>query len=169
MGNSRLAQWRAGRTEEVTLPSGLVVTAKRISLEDVIMSGDIPKPLMGMLSALQTEATANALTVDRLVEFMPVVDRTVRLAILEPPIADVADDDHLSIEELPAKDRLALFSWLVQPAAALAPFRSEPVGAVDAAPGGDGVQQPAERDPGHRGRLAGVPARSRDADAGSPD
>lgn len=134
MANQRLAAWRAQRTEEVTLPSGLVVTAKRITLEDVIMTGDIPKPLLGMIDTLRAES--ENLTVDRLVEFMPVVDRTVALAIVDPPIADVADDDHLAVTEIPVKDRLALFSWLVQPAAAIAPFRAEPAGVVAVAPGG---------------------------------
>lgn len=143
MANQKLAQWRAGRTEEVTLPSGLVVTAKRITLEDVIMSGEIPKPLLGMIEQLRQEASADALTVDRLVEFMPVVDQTVALAIVDPPIAVVADDEHLTVEELPVKDRLALFTWLVKPAAALAPFRAEQAGAVAAAPGGGDVQDAA--------------------------
>jgi hypothetical protein len=145
--NAKLAAWRAGRTEEVRLPSGLTVTARRITLEDVIMSGDIPKPLLGMIEKMRSEAAGDALTVERLVEFMPVVDRTVRMAIVEPPIADVADDEHMSIDELPAADRLALFSWLVQPAAKIAPFRAEPGGDVAAAPGGADVQQPAQRNP----------------------
>ena len=62
------------------------MTVKRITLEDVIMSGEIPKPLMGMIDQLRQEAAADALTVDRLVEFMPVVDRLVGLAIVDPPI-----------------------------------------------------------------------------------
>jgi hypothetical protein len=140
MANQKLAAWRAGRTEEVTLPSGLVVTAKRITLEDVIMSGDIPKPLLGMINQLRVEAAADNLTVDRLVEFMPVVDRTVAMAIVDPPVADVADEDHITVKEIPAQDRLALFTWLVQPAAALAPFRAEQGGDVAAAPGGADVQ-----------------------------
>ena len=56
MGNPKLAAWRAGRTEEVALPSGLTVTARRITLEDVIMSGDIPKPLLGMIDKLAASA-----------------------------------------------------------------------------------------------------------------
>jgi hypothetical protein len=138
MSNSKLAAWRATLTEEITLPSGLVVTVKHVTLEDVIMTGEIPKPLMGMITALQAQANSG-LTVDQLADFMPVVDRTVRLAIVNPPVADVADDDHLSIAELPAKDRLALFSWLVKPAEALAPFLPESAGVVAAAPGGDSV------------------------------
>jgi hypothetical protein len=139
MANSKLSAWRAALTEEVKLPSGLTVTAKRISLEDVIVSGHIPKPLLGMIDKLRSDATGG-LSVDRLVEFMPVVNRTVALAIVDPPMAEVADEDHLAVDELPAKDRLALFTWLVQPAAAVAPFRAEPTGDLAAAPGGDGVQ-----------------------------
>jgi hypothetical protein len=163
MGNARLAAWRAGRTEEVALPSGLTVTARRITLEDVIMSGDVPKPLLGMIEQLRTEAAGDDLTVERLVEFMPVVDRTVRMAIIDPPIApeepepDPRDgfkprplpEDALLLSELPAADRLALFSWLVKPAAKIAPFRAESGGAVAAAPGRADVQQPAERDSGY--------------------
>lgn len=139
MGNPKLAAWRAGQTEEVSLPSGLVVTARRITLEDVIISGNIPKPLLGMIEQLRTEAAAKGMTVDRLVEFMPVVDLTVRMAIVDPPLAEVADEDHMSFDELPGRDRLALFTWLVQPAAAIAPFRAEPAGAVAAPSGGEVV------------------------------
>lgn len=148
MVNAKLAAWRAGRTEEVALPSGLTVTARRITLEDLLVSGNIPKPLLSMMETLRAEAAAGALEVARLVEFMPVVDGLVRMAIIDPPLADVADDEHMSIEELPAADRLALFTWLVQPAAALAPFRRKPARAVAVAPGGADVQQPAEHDSG---------------------
>jgi len=142
-----LAAWRAGRTEEVALPSGLTVTARRITLEDVIMSGDIPKPLLGMIDTLRSEGSIDVSNIERIMEFMPLINHTVRMAIVEPPMADMADDEHMSIEELPAGDRLALFSWLVQPAAKIAPFRPEPGGTVAAAPSGADVQQPAKRDP----------------------
>ena len=147
MVNTKLAAWRAGRTEEVALPSGLTVTARRITLEDVIMSGDIPKPLLGMIDTLRSEGSIDVSNIERITEFMPLINHTVRMAIIDPPMADVADDEHMSIEELPAADRLALFSWLVQPAAKIAPFRAEPAGAVAAASGGADVQQPAQRDP----------------------
>jgi hypothetical protein len=164
MVNTRLAAWRAGRTEEVTLPSGLTVTARRITLEDVIMSGNVPKPLLGMIDRLRSDGSIDMTNMERIVEFMPLIDHTVRMAIVEPLI--IADDvwlreidpndafklkplpeDALLLSELPAADRLALFSWLVQPAAKIAPFRAESGGAVAAAPGGEDVQQPAKRDP----------------------
>jgi hypothetical protein len=141
MGNVKLAAWRAGRTEEVVVPSGLTVTVRRrITLEDVIMSGDVPKPLLGLIQDARDQGGFDTSDTEKVLKFMPMIDQMVRMAIIDPPLADVADDEHMSIDELPAADRLALFVWLVQPAAKLAPFRPEPGGVVAVAPGGDDVQ-----------------------------
>jgi len=163
----RLAAWRGPRTEELTLPSGLTVTVRRVMLLDVVADGQLPKPLLGMVDEIQ-KAGKVQFAVSELAQYMPLIDATVGQAIVDPPLAAEPDDEHLALSELPANDRLAIFNWMNAPAAVLAPFRAEQGGAVAAAPGGADVQQPAERTAGDRERLAGVPGGRGGDEPGQP-
>lgn len=140
MTNQRLAAWRAQRTEELSLPSGLVVTVQRLGILDAVMDGgELPKPLLGLVEQLQQTGEQTALGLADVAQFMPLINATVARALLDPPVAAAPDADHLSIEELPADDRLAIFNWLNGPARQIAPFRAQSAGAVAAASDGSDV------------------------------
>ena len=143
----RLAQWRASRTAELTLPSGLVVTARRVGILDLVTSGQIPKPLLGMVDEVMAAGTIKITTAE-LERLMGLINLAVRAAVVDPPLADEPDDDHLGIHEIGAEDKLAVFNWMSGPAQAVVPFRAQPGGAVAAGPGGDALQQPAVGGPG---------------------
>ena len=92
----RLAAWRGPRTEELTLPSGLTVTVRRVTLLDVVADGQLPKPLLGMVDEIQ-KAGKVQFAVSELAQYMPLIDATVGQAIVDPPLAAEPDDEHLAL------------------------------------------------------------------------
>lgn len=138
MGQVQLAEWRARRRQELTLPSGLTVVVRRLGLLDVVAEGNLPMPLLALVDEAQQAGAAEFGLAD-LPRVMPLIDAAVRRAVVEPPVADEPDETHLGLRELSVEDRLAIFNWLTGAAAALAPFRAQSGGAVAAGPGGAGV------------------------------
>lgn len=132
-----LREWRAARRGAVTLPSGLEVTLKKVTLEDLVLSGDIPAPLlrdvMGLYEsgAFQQVGDVNPAApemwaiLDRIPEAMKMFDSVTRAALVEPPAGDMADDDHITTAELSLQDKEAIFNWAAAGANALAPFRPQ--------------------------------------------
>jgi hypothetical protein len=144
-----LAEWRAQRTTTTTLPSGLDVTLRRITVEDVAARGAIPTPLYGQVAAIidrPAGAVAPSLDLASLPQFAALIDVVAAAALVSPAVADVADATHITIDELSFADRLHIFTWAQGGAAALAPFPGGAAGAgADAAPAGDDLRAPAQR------------------------
>ena len=120
-----LTAWRAQQREgyAFTTPSGLHVTLKRVSLLDLVEQGEIPAPLMGMVEKALDAAT-HSTTVKEFPQYARVINLVVKAAVADPPVGDEADEEHLGVEELPIKDRLAIYNW-ANAAEQLRPFRSE--------------------------------------------
>jgi len=117
-----LKEWRKKREEGelFTLPSGLDVRVRRVSLLDLAEHGEIPAPLAAMVNAvLDTEV--HALTVDDVPEYGRTIDLVVKAVMVSPPVADEPDETHVAVSEIPMKDRLALYNWANQ-REALRPF-----------------------------------------------
>src|SRR5258708_3993255 len=107
-----LAAWRAARREELTLPSGLVVTVQRVSILDLLEQGALPKPLLSEIKTARekTKTSENGddgkaefdLTqLEKFPEYSELINLVVRAAVVEPPIADEPDDEHVGIREIP--------------------------------------------------------------------
>ena len=162
-----LQEWRERRkeTQDFLTPSGLVVKLKRLTLLDLVEQGEIPVPLAGIVNRLLQENVE--LDVDNHPEFAPAIDLVARACIVDPLVADEPDEKHLGIKELPAKDRLAIYTWANQESTLLLPFRQEPEEPAGAAPGGDELREAPQRDSRDNGRVDGLSARS--GDPGSLD
>ena len=135
----KLSDWRAKRVETRTLPSGLEVQLKKVMLLDLAANGQIPETL----DALVQKATANGFGINEVQEFMPLVNVVVKACLVSPQLAEIGDDEHLTLEEIPAADRIDIFTWANGAATALSSFRVEQAGDVESVPVGDGVPQPA--------------------------
>lgn len=132
-----LSAWRAARRGELTLPSGLDVTLQKVTLEYLVLSGDIPAPLLREViglyesGAFQAAGELNASApemwaiLDKIPEAMKMFDAVTRAAVVAPAIGDVADDDHITTAELSLQDKEAIFNWAAAGANALAPFRPQ--------------------------------------------
>ena len=161
----KLQQWRE-RGEDVTLPSGLEVKMRRVKLLDLAVLGDgIPAPLVDTLNQMMGGEGSKNKTDGRFSAFaaeLPMFNAVAKVAIVEPLVADEADEEHLGVEELSVEDRLFVFNWNFERAGgvALEPFREEPEGAVDLSQLGGDVRDETEHNPEDQGSMDGVSGRS---------
>jgi len=130
-----LAAWRKQKIVEGVLPSGLQVTLRKVKMMDLIGEGHVPVTL----DALVRKATSAGFGVSDTLEFLPLVDAVVRACVVAPPIGDEPDDDHLTLQEIPVEDRLAIFAWTNSEAQQLRPFREQPGRDLESPLSGDDV------------------------------
>ena len=100
-----LQEWREAQRSgaEYTLPSGLDVTLKPVSLLDMAAGKSIPQTLIGPVNDVIANAANAVPSLDNLAAMGPVVDLVASACLVSP-----AD---LSIAELPFGDKLAIFEW----------------------------------------------------------
>ncbi len=135
-----LEQWRASRQggEAFTLPSGLDVRLKRVALLDIVQAGQIPSDLRAPVAEMTKRKPDQAVSLDDLEKFGPVLDAVAQACLVEPQGLDAA--------ELPAADKQAIFNWANSAAAALQPFRPEQSADVESAFAVGDVQPATQRD-----------------------
>ena len=131
-----LAQFRANQIKELTLPSGTNILVKDASMTDLMLTGKLPDMLLDIAeeSASNGQASLDLRKVSKNgPEFKILLDVLTRICVVEPPIADVGDDDHLGIDEITGDDKMAIFNWANREVEQLKSFRegeSEPVEAL---------------------------------------
>ena len=131
-----LAQFRANQIKELPLPSGTVVFVKDVTMTDLMLTGKLPDSLLDVSQQAVSQGKENVdlKAISRNgAEFKVMLDTLARLCIVEPPIADVGDDDHLGIDEISSDDKMAIFNWVNREVEQLKPFRegeAEPVAIV---------------------------------------
>jgi hypothetical protein len=119
-----LAEWRARRLQELDLPSGLHVKVRDVSLTDLALTGRIPNTLMDVIAqANGDEAKTQAAVMDNAAEFGKMLDVMTKACLVEPAIGDVADAEHILLEEIPSEDKLFLFNHLNREAEQMRSFR----------------------------------------------
>lgn len=120
---SSLAAWRQERRQRLMLPSGLPVVVQKVAILDLAARGQVPVPLIGQVQTFINESEGGiGVDVAQFHTWAPVIDLIVAAALLDPPIADVPDDDHIALAELPIGDKLVIFNWAQREGAALIPF-----------------------------------------------
>lgn len=112
-----LEEWRRQRQEgeQAQLPSQLVVQLRRVSMIDLAEKGNIPAPLQPKLNALIRRGRKMQMDLNKLKEFIEVVNVVCDACIVGP--------DGLKVTELPYEDRIAVFNWANQFSGQLQPFR----------------------------------------------
>jgi len=120
----KLSEWRQKQAgEEYTLPSGLDVKLRRVSMLDLAQRGEIPETIRPAVDEFVARGKDNRVGVAEIQQFGEVVDLVARACLVEPA--------ELDISELPFSDRQAIFAWANEQAASLARFRGQPNGAVE--------------------------------------
>lgn len=129
-----LREWRNLRStgEEKILPSGLVVRLRRVGILDLAEQGRIPAPLAGVVQSV-IDKKEISIDLAEFGKFAGVINLVVGAAMMDPPVADVADETHIAVGELPVDDRMSVFNWCNEVGSQLEPFRQKPDGAVGAA------------------------------------
>lgn len=145
-----LANWRASLMHDLILPSGLKVKVRDVTMTDLMLTGKLPDV---MLEMAQDASSNGAASVDlkqltkNAAELALLMDALIKLAVVDPPITDQGDDDHLGLAELNGDDKMFIFNWVNREVEQLRPFRegeAEPVAVVQP---GDGLR--IEAQPAH--------------------
>lgn len=131
-----LAQFRANQIKELVLPSGMQILVKDASMTDLMLTGKLPDMLLDIAEEAATQGQNN-LDLRKISkngpEFKILLDVLARICVVEPPIADVGDDEHLGIDEITGDDKMAIFNWANREVEQIKSFRegeSEPVAAL---------------------------------------
>ena len=131
-----LAKWRADRIHELTMPSGLQVKVRDVTMTDLMFTGKLPQV---MIDLAQESAEQGKIKLDLKMltenaqEFRQLVDTLILLCVVEPPIAEQADEEHLSLDEMNGDDRMFIFNWVNREVEQVRSFRegeNKPLAAV---------------------------------------
>jgi len=123
-----LADWRAGRTHEMELPSGLKVMVADVTITDILFSGKLPPAIAPVIEKMAQDGRDDIdlkEIFENSPEFAEMINILVRLALVYPQIAERPDEDHITMNELNGDDRMAIFNWVNRETAAVQPFRDE--------------------------------------------
>jgi hypothetical protein len=120
----KLDEWRALRQdgEDATLPSGLDVRLRRVSVLDLAQSGQIPQTLRPKIEELIKNPNRQ-IGLNEMSELAEVVDLVAARCLAGP--------EGLNVGELPWADRLAIYQWANEASGRLETFRQQtgkPVG-----------------------------------------
>lgn len=121
-----LADWRKSRLHDETLPSGLTVTLRDVTMTDLMLTGKLPLAFVDMAEKTAKEGSG---TIDmkelmkNAADFTVMLDALVILALVEPKIGSTADDEHITLTEIPNDDKMHIFNWVNREVAQLTSFR----------------------------------------------
>ena len=134
-----LADWRKSRVHELTLPSGLAVQVRDVTMTDIALSGEMPNTLLDLFLDETEDITKlpEAQQVRKMLEsgkeFAALLDLIASKCLVEPQIGETADEQHITLAELPQADKMEIFNWANREAALARPFREGEAEPVDAA------------------------------------
>ena len=108
-------------------------------MTDIALSGEMPNTLLDLF--LDDENDISKLPEKQMIlrmlengkEFSALLDLITRKCLVEPQIGETADEQHITLTELPQADKMEIFNWANREAASARPFREEqaqPVGAA---------------------------------------
>jgi len=144
MRRETIARFRYEQVKEMPAPlpdSGLTIYLREASMMDLVFSGKLPEPLVDAIQSAGRDAQdVDIKSLARNgVEFDEMVKGLILMTVVEPPIAEKGDDDHIGIRELSANDRMAIFNWLNREKNTLDSFRTGQDEPLPAAQPGLGV------------------------------
>jgi hypothetical protein len=158
-GGSRAAQFKkSGGRQELTLPSGYTVEAKRIDLRILLKTGKIPNVLRPILDramqGLQTspeelskKVAESPEALDDVLEFMD----TVWLGSVSDPVVGVRpenkedeSEDVVYTDEVDIEDKIFVVNWSMGGANDLERFREEQSTTLERVRASEGDEHPAE-------------------------
>lgn len=148
---SRAAAFRNRNRIPLTLPSGIEIMARKVTLVDLFTAKQLPDSVSAVVAQMIAESSARAgkpaqsdqagariqaaLTSDT-ANMLGTIDATVKMAFVEPRIvATVTDpDNEILLDDVDFADRQFVFAWCQggEQATAAAAFRPEPDGTLSA-------------------------------------
>ncbi len=138
----KMRAWRATRRAAVTLSSGLEVLLKKVAVLDLAAHGEIPQTLSAIADEFVNGKTE--IKLEEFPRFAGLVNAVVCACVIDPPLGEVEDDAHLTLDEIPMEDRIEIFRWANEGASALEPFRAKSEADVGIVPTDERVGSAAE-------------------------
>lgn len=121
-----LADWRASRLHETTLPSGLPVTLRDVTMTDLMLTGKLPPAFLDLAEDAAKKGQGEVNLKDfmgNVGAFGEVLNALVTLALVDPKIGATADDEHITLAELSNDDKMFIFNWANREVSQLQTFR----------------------------------------------
>lgn len=141
-----LQNFRQSRISAHTLPSGLEVQLKAVSIEDLATSGQIPDTLTALV--MKTAVSGKPSTVsseDDYPTLLTLFGVVAKASIVFPPVVDgEGDEEHLGLNELSFSDKKYIFDIANGEAKRLENFRPEQRRNNTLIPDGENVQPATE-------------------------
>lgn len=138
--------WRAGRaaTTSIELPySELAVEIGHVQLDQLLLAGKIPDVLTPVVASVLWATVGQGKSEAELRAekgFYELVNIVVAAALVSPRVvAEPAQDNEITIDDLDFGDKIMIYSVAIQPLAVLHRFRQEQAADVDALPEGEAV------------------------------
>lgn len=151
MNGMDLAAWRqANAPIPDVLPSGLAILRRRVSLESLVFSGQVPlTALSGIALDEKGKPKVDASELAEHAEkYGAMFNAIAKASLAWPPVADEPDDEHLGVNELHFDDKMHLLDCAMEGTRGLEPFRPGQGQSDDPASVGEELPPAAEPDPG---------------------
>jgi hypothetical protein len=144
---SNLAAWRAARVHDLDLPSGLRAVVRDADMTDLLLSGRLPPVIIEMAKQaaeegkgdLDLQKIGTELMEKNSQDFLQMLDTIAKAVLVDPQIGDIADDDHITLTELPMTDKIKIMEFINRGAEQLHPFRGQSNEFVEASQSGNDV------------------------------
>jgi len=108
------------------LPSGLTVTVQDVSMTDLLLTGKLPPAFADFAEKANKEGNASIDLKELMAnaaDFTKMLDTLVVLALVEPKLGEFADDETITLAEIPSDDKMAIFNWVNREVTQLTSFR----------------------------------------------
>jgi hypothetical protein len=118
-----------------------------VSVLELALSGNIPATLIVKSAELKSGERQWTDVMSDPVQFREVlrlIEPVVIAAFVEPLVSKEGDETHLALDEVDAQDRMAVFQWCNEGAAALQSFRGESEDGVEPVSNGKIIGDEAE-------------------------
>lgn len=124
----QLAKWRAQHIHEETLPSGLPVVLRDVDLASIFIDGNIPNTMIDLITSPEIEGMSNEEVGKKFIgedssNFNTFLKALAMAALVEPAIAEQADETHITYNELSFEDKMFIFNYVNRDANMVRPFR----------------------------------------------
>ena len=139
-----IAKWREGQRHEITLPSGLEVILRDVSMTDLLFTGKLPDSMMDIA---QEAAESGKQDIDLKTlakggqDLKLLINELVLLCLVEPQIAEMPDEDHIGLDELNGDDKMFIFNWVNREVEQVRSFREGEDQPVAALQRGNGIRK----------------------------
>lgn len=110
---------------------------------DLMLTGKLPESIMDFADEAQQQAKG-MVDLKQIAksgkDFILMLDTVVLSCVLEPPVAEKGDDDHLGLDEISGDDKMEIFNWVNREVDQLRPFREGEVEPVASLQPSDGLR-----------------------------